>query len=103
VGCRGQDVGGFRVTFYSRRLKSFRTYVKICIIIIISNCRSEWPRGLRRRYRLSAEIVGSFPPRLWMSVSCKSCVLSRLCDELITHPEKCYRLRRVVVCDLQPS
>jgi hypothetical protein len=26
-----------------------------------------------------------------------------LCDELITHPEKSYRLRCVVVCDLETS
>jgi len=25
------------------------------------------------------------------------------CDELITRPEKSYRLWRVVVCDLEPS
>ena len=27
----------------------------------------------------------------------------RLCDELITRPEKSYRLWRVVVCDLETS
>jgi len=26
-----------------------------------------------------------------------------LCDELITRPEECYRLWRVVVCDLKTS
>ena len=36
-----------------------------------------------------------------MSVSCECCVLSgrSLCDELITRPEKSYRLWCVVVCD----
>jgi len=41
-----------------------------------------------------AGILGSNPAGAWMSVSCKCCVLSgrRLCDELITRPEECYRL-----------
>jgi len=36
-----------------------------------------------------------------MSVCCECCVLSGigLCDELITRPEKSYRLWCVVVCD----
>jgi len=40
-----------------------------------------------------------------MSVCCECCVLSGkgLCDELITHPEESYRLRFVVVCDLETS
>jgi hypothetical protein len=40
-----------------------------------------------------------------MSVCCECCLLlSRgLCDELITRPEKSYRLWRVVVCDLETS
>jgi hypothetical protein len=31
------------------------------------------------------------------------CVVRGLCDELITRPEKSYRLRSVVVCDLETS
>jgi len=40
-----------------------------------------------------------------MFVSCDSCVLSGigLCDKMITHPEKSYRLWCVVVCDLENS
>jgi hypothetical protein len=40
-----------------------------------------------------------------MSVCRECCVLSGrgLCDELITRPEESYRLRRVVVCDLETS
>jgi len=40
-----------------------------------------------------------------MFVCCECCVLSRrgLCDELITRPEKSYRLWCVVVCDLETS
>jgi hypothetical protein len=38
-----------------------------------------------------------------MFVFCECCVLSGkgLCDELITRPEKSYRLLCVVVCDLE--
>jgi len=40
-----------------------------------------------------------------MSVCFECCVLSGggLCDELITRPEKSYRLWRVVVCDQETS
>jgi len=40
-----------------------------------------------------------------MFVCCECCVLSGrgLCDGLITHPEKSYRLWRVVVCDQETS
>ena len=38
-----------------------------------------------------------------MLVCCECCVLSGrgLCDELITRPEESYRLRCVVLCDLE--
>jgi len=40
-----------------------------------------------------------------MFVCCDCCVLSGrgLCNELITRPEESYRLRCVVVCDLETS
>jgi len=40
-----------------------------------------------------------------MFVRCECCVLSGrgLCDGLITRPEECYRLWRVVVCDQETS
>ena len=67
--------------------------------------RSQWPRGLRRRFaavrllRLWVRI----PQGAWMFVCCECCVLSGrgLCDELITRPEESYRLCCVVVCDLE--
>ena len=70
-------------------------------------CRSQCPRGLRRRssaarlLRLWVRIL----PGAWMCVCCECCVLSGrgLCDELITRPEKSYRLWYVVVCDLETS
>jgi hypothetical protein len=42
------------------------------------------------------------PPGVWIFVCCECRVLSGrgLCDELITLPEKSYRLCCVVVCDL---
>ena len=79
-------------------------------------CRSQWPRGLRRRSAaarhthnthnrqtsmppvgLEPTISGSWvliPPGAWMFVCCECCVLSGrgLCDELITSPEESYRL-----------
>jgi len=71
------------------------------------HCRSQWPRGLRRR-SAAAHLL-----RLWlripqgasMFVCCECCVLSGrgLCDELITLPENSYRLWRVVVYDLEIS
>jgi hypothetical protein len=44
-------------------------------------------------------------PAAWIFVCCECRVLSGrgLCDELITRPEKSYRLCGVVVCDLETS
>ena len=66
-------------------------------------CRSQWPRGLRRR-STATRLLRSWvrnPPGAWMFVCCECCVLSRrgLCDELITRPEEWC----VVVCDLETS
>ena len=51
------------------------------------------------------EIVGSNPTGAWIFVCCECRVLSGrgLCDELITRPEKSYRLWCVAVCDLETS
>jgi hypothetical protein len=70
-------------------------------------CRSQWPRGLRRRpaaARMLRSLV-RIPPGTWMFVCCERCVLSGrdLCDELITRPEESYRLCCVIVCDLENS
>ena len=74
---------------------------------VIFYCRSQWPRGLRRR-SAAARLLRSWvriPPGAWMFVCCECCVLSvrGLCDELITRPEDSYRLWCVVVCDLETS
>jgi len=70
----------------------------------VIECRSQWPRGLRRR-STAARLLRSWvriPPRVWMFVCC---VLSGrgLCDGLITRPEESYRLWRVVICDNETS
>ena len=70
-------------------------------------CRSQWPRGLRRR-SAAARLLRSWvriPPGAWMFVCCECCLLSGrgLCDGLITRPEESYRLWCVVVCDLEKT
>jgi hypothetical protein len=80
--------------------------INIAFIIYIT-CRSQWPRGLRRR-SAAARLLRSWvriPPEAWTFVCCECCVLSGrgFCDELITHPEESYRLWCVVVCDLETS
>ena len=74
---------------------------------ILLEYRSQWPRGLRSR-STAARLLRSWvriPPESWISACCECCVLSGrgLCDELITRPEKSYRLSCVVVCDLETS
>ena len=70
-------------------------------------CRSQWPRGLRRRSATACllRLWVRIPPGAWTFVCCKCLVLSGrcLCDELITRPEESYRLWCFVVCDLETS
>ena len=82
-----------------------RTKATEFVFICIYHCRSQWPRGLRRR-SAAARLLRSWvriPPGAWMFVCCECCVLSgrSLCDELITRPEESYRQWCVVVCDLE--
>ena len=70
-------------------------------------CRSQWPRGLRRR-SAAARLLSSWvriSPEAWMFVCCECYVLSGrgLFDELITRPEESYRMWCVVVCDQETS
>ena len=72
------------------------------------SCRSQWPRGLRRRSaaaRLLKSWVRIPPGGAWMFVCCECCVFSGrgLCDELITRPEESYRVLCAVVCDLETT
>jgi len=82
-------------------------YVLLLLLLLLLLCRSQWPRGLRRRSAVS-RLLGLWfrmPPGAWTSVSCECCVLSGrgLCDGLITRPEESYRLWCVVECDLEIS
>ena len=85
-------------------------WVDACLFCILYRlfsyiCRSQWPRGLKRR-SVAARLLRLWvriPPGAWMFVCCECCVLSGrgLCDQLITPPEESYRLWCVVVCDLE--
>ena len=71
-----------------------------------ADCRSQWPRGLRRgsaSARLQRLWV-RIPPAAWMSVCCECCVLSGrgLRVGLITRPEESYRVG-VSECDHESS
>ena len=70
-------------------------------------CRSQWPRGLRRKSAAARLLKLWFriPPGAWKFVCFECCVLSGrgLCDELITRPEASYRLWCEVVCDIETS
>ena len=92
-------------------IKEKLVYVLYAVAFVIRSfannitCRYQWPRGLRRR-SAAAHLLRSWariPPGAWMFICCECCVLSGrgLCDELITHPGKSYRLCCVVVCDLE--
>ena len=90
-------------TINSCILKRCLSHLNMPIFItIVSNCRFQWPRCLRRKsaatrlLRLRVRI----PPGTWMSVSYECCVLSGrgLCDGLISRPEESYWLWCVVVC-----
>ena len=77
--------------------------MRIFPVAVYKYCRSQWPRGLRRR-STAARLLRSWvriPVRAWMFVCCECCVLSGrgLCDGLIIRSEESYRLWRVVVCD----
>ena len=75
--------------------------------LTLALCRSQWPRGLRRR-SAAARLPGLWvriPLGAWTFVCCECCVLSGrgLCNELITHPEEFFKLWCVVECDLEMS
>jgi hypothetical protein len=65
----------------------------------------QWLRGLRRR-SAAARLLRLWvwaPPGSWKSACCECCVLSGLCDELITRPEESYPLWFVIMCVLESS
>jgi hypothetical protein len=74
---------------------------------IFATCRSQCPCGLRHMSAAARllKLWVRIPPERWMSVCCDCCVLSvrGLFNELITRPEKSYRVWCVVKCDLETS
>jgi len=99
-----------RVALQRHKKKNIYIYILYTLYLILAHlvkCRSQWPRGLRRR-SAAARLLRSWvqvTPGTWIFVCCECCVLSGrgLCDELITRPEESYRLWCVVVCDLETS
>jgi hypothetical protein len=89
---------------------SLRNWTILCVIfsnVMCYVCRSQWPRGLRRKSE-AVHLLGLWvriQPGAWMSICCECCVLSGrfLFDEPITRPKESYRLWCVVVCDLETS
>ena len=79
---------------------SIKTYHTVSILRLYSytmqNCRSQWPRGLRRRFSAARllRLWVRIPPGARMFVCCECCVFSGrgLRDGLITRPEESYRL-----------
>jgi hypothetical protein len=94
--------GNFKITIYSINLP-----LQIFDVYKLSQCQSQWQRGLRRRSAATRllRLWVRIPPVAWMFVCCECCVLSGrgLCNELITCPEESYRLWCVIVCDLETS
>ena len=98
----------FRCQFKSRCKGNYwRSSVCILTHQLLIICRSQWPRGLRRRSTAARPLRSwvRILPGAWMFVCYECCVLSGrgLCDGLITGPEESYRLWRVVVCDPETS
>ena len=77
------------------------------LVVLLHGRLSQWPRGLRRRSTAACllRLWVRISQGAWVFVCCECCVLSgrRLCDALITRPEKSYRVWCVVVCDLETS
>jgi hypothetical protein len=72
------------------------SFISNKFLILNNYCRSQWPRGLRRR-SVVARLLRFWvriPPVTWMSFCCECCVLSGIgfLHELITRAEEYYRL-----------
>jgi hypothetical protein len=92
---------------YNVNIINVHAYIYTYMYLYIYICRSQRPRGLKRR-SATARLLRSWvriPPGAWMFVCCGCWVLSGrgLCQKLITSPEESYRLWCVVVCDLETS
>jgi hypothetical protein len=96
--------------FHNTCMYIYRSLVIFCHIyyefyrLTVLLCRSQWPRGLRRRSAAARLLRSSvrIPPGAWMFVCCDccdGCVWSGrgLWDETITRPEESYRMWCLVV------
>ena len=98
---------------YSKAAEPVKNFQQIYLFhfniipLTTNNCRSQWPRGLRRRSAAARllRLWVRIPPGAWIAVYCECCLLSGrgLWDEPIIRPEESYRQWRVVVCDLETS
>ena len=102
--CAGRKLMFISVSYL---LRENLLHIKRLKLLLIHQCRSQWPRGLRRRSSAARllRLWVQIPPGAWMFVCCECCVLSGrgLCDGLITRPEESYRLCSVVVCYQETS
>ena len=77
-------------------LSVFKILLKRTSFVIHFYCRFLWLHGLTPRSKAASllRFRVRVPPGIWMSVSCKCCVLSDrgLCDGSITRPEEPYRI-----------
>jgi hypothetical protein len=85
-------------------------YASVLLFIVIygiTNCRSQWPRGLRRRStaaRLLRSWVRVLPGHGCLSVVCVVCCLVEVsATNWSLVQEESFRLWRVVVCDQETS
>ena len=94
------DSEGVKQCPWTEECKSFKMFKVIM-------CRSQWPRGIRRRSGAARllRLWVRIPPGPWTFVCCECCVLSGrdLCDGQTPPPEEFYRMWCVVECDLETS
>jgi hypothetical protein len=78
---------------HAKRDLKIENQVLICVSNI-SQCWSQWPRGLRRRSAAPRlmELWVRIPPEAWMSVCCKCLSGKGLCVRLSNRPEESYRV-----------
>jgi len=85
-------------------------FVVVVVVVVVIAAALPAPMAARSKTQVcgrssALRLWVRIPPEAWMFVCCECCVLSGrdLCDELITQPEKSYRLWSVVVCALETS
>jgi hypothetical protein len=69
----------------------------VCVVLLYTDSSMEHEGQKDLKYKMdqrgkTPDRQKKIPPWAWMSVSCECCVLSGLCDGLITRLEESYRL-----------